>query len=314
MKIGLAVLALCSATALVQALPKHKPTLAHTPSEAKCITDMGSTIPTKVLNQYSNSGPDSLTNVYSDGKVDVYVDQRIVDAYVQTSSPYSGEFSGPLYFAFRDEEMRQSIIKKIRNNRPAYFNRNMTCPDFDPRRNQDCDNGGPSRNLDFLKYITADITFSTRGPGNVLLPPGAKMPSRLFIVGSVLYLSSPRCAGLGAFDMAVAKSIPPEVEYIDALGQATPNSTLIGETYGGSNRDELMSLFVDSSTKIATTVLPGDYQVGEADTSLLSRAISSAAAKITEGRRQRNQGHQSPYSPCAYSQSAKMPSESRKTV
>jgi len=260
---------------------------------------MASTIPARVINQYSNSGPDNLTNVYSDGKVDVYADQKVIDAYIKYPAPYSGEFSGPLYFAFRDEATRQSIIRKIRNNRPTYFNRSMTCPDFDPspggsiRNSQDCDSGGPSRNLDFLKYIAADITFSTRGPGNVLLPPGATVPSRLFIIGPALYLSSPRCADLGAFDKTVAKSIPPDEEYIDALGQATPNSTLIGETYGGSNRDELMSLFVDSSTKIATTVLPGDYQVGETDKSLLSRSVSGAAAKIIEGRRQRNQGHQS---------------------
>jgi hypothetical protein len=34
--------------------------------------------------------------------------------------------------------------------------------------------------------------------------------------------------------------------------------TLIGETYGGSNRDEFMALFFDSSTKIATIILPAD--------------------------------------------------------
>jgi hypothetical protein len=285
MKVGSAVLALFFATALGQAPSKHTPTPASERNEAKCIAGMAKTIPAKVINEYSNSGPDSLTNVYSDGKMDVYADQRVIDAYIQNPAPYSGEFSGPLYFVFRDEATRQTIIKKIRNNRPTYFNRNMTCPDFDPRRNQDCDNGGPSRNLDFLKYIAADITFSTHGPGNVLLPPGAAMPSRLLIIGPALYLSSPRCAGLGAFDKTVAKSIPPGEEYIDALGSAVPNSTLIGETYGGSNRDEFMALFVDGSTKIATTVLPGDYQVGEADESLLSRSIKGAALKITEGRR-----------------------------
>ncbi len=167
----------------------------------------------------------------------------------------------------------------------------MSCTALDPvygspmRRNQDCANGGPYRNLDFLKYIAVNITFTTSGPGNVLLPPGATMPSRLFIIGTVLYLSSPRCADLGAFDKSVAKSIPPDEEYIDALGKAAPNSTLIGETYGGSNRDEFMALFVDSSTKIAKTVLPGDYQVGEADDSLLSRSVKGVALKITEGRR-----------------------------
>ncbi len=299
MKSELALLAFCSALALGQTPQKTKPTAApKTPDVAKCITDMASTIPTRVLNQYNNSGTDSLTNVYSDSKVDVYTDQRVIDWFIQNPAPYSGEFSGPLYFAFRDETVRQSIIKKIHDNRPASFQPNMTCTALDPvygspiKRNQDCANGGPSRNLDFLKYIAADITFTTHGPGNVLLPPGATVPSRLFIIGSALYLSSPRCSGLSAFDKAVAKSIPPDEEYIDALGQATPNSTLIGETYGGSNRDELMSLFVDSSTKIATTALPGDYQVGETDTSLLSRSISGAAAKIIEGRRQRDQGHQ----------------------
>jgi hypothetical protein len=285
MKVGLAVLALCSATALGQAPPKHTPTPAPEANEAKCIAGMASAIPARVINEYGNSGPDSLTKVYSDGKVDVYANQRVIGAYIQNPAPYSGEFSGPLYFVFRDEATRQTVIKKIRNSRPSYFNRNMTCPDFDPRRSQDCDNGGPSRNLDFLKYIAADITFTTHGPGSVLLPPGAAMPSRLLIIGSALYLSSPRCAGLGAFDKTVAKSIPPDEEYIDALGQETPNSTLIGETYGGGNRDEFMALFVDSSTKIATTVLPGDYQVGETDESLLSRSIKGVALKVTEGRR-----------------------------
>ena len=46
-----------------------------------------------------------------------------------------------------------------------------------------------------------------------------------------------------------------------------------------------MALFVDSSTKIAKTVLPGDYRVGEADDSLLSRSVKGVALKITEGRR-----------------------------
>jgi hypothetical protein len=245
---------------------------------------MASTIPVRVINKYGNAGSDSLTKVYSDGKVDVYADQRVIDAYIQSPVPYSGEFSGPLYFVFRDEATRQNIIKKIRNSRPTYFNRNMTCPDFDPRRSQDCNSGGPLRNLDFLKYIAADITFTTHGPGNVLLPTGAAMPSRLLIIGSALYLSSPRCASLGAFDRTVARSIPPDEEYIDGLGQGSPNSTLIGETYGGSNSDEFMALFVDGSTKIATTVLPGDYQVGETDESLLSRSIKGVALKITEGR------------------------------
>ena len=298
MRFGLAVLALCSATALGQAPQKHKPILTPKPNTAKCIANMASTIPARVLNHYSDSksGPDNLINVYSDGKADVYADQRVIDAYIQYPAPYSGEFSGPLYFVFRDETTRQSIIKKLRNNRPTVFYRNMTCPDFDPSlgRSIRCDNGGPYRNLDFLKYIAVDITFSMRGPGNVLLPPGAIVGARLFIIGPALYLSSPRCAGLGEVDNAAAKAIPPDEEYIDALGQEEFNFTLIGETYGGANSEELMSLFVDSSTKIALTVLPGNYQVGETDTSLLSRSISGAAAKIMEGRRQRNQGHQAP--------------------
>lgn len=291
MKIGLAVLAFCSAAAVGQASQDHKPTPAPQRDATKCIADLASTIPVRVLNQYNNSGSDTLTNVYSDGKVDVYTDQKVIDAYIKYSAPYSGEFSGPLYFAFRDETIRQSIIKRIRDNRPANFQPNMTCTVLDPvygtpiKRNQDCANGGPSRNLDFLKYIAVDVTFTTHGPGNVLLPPGATMPWRLFIIGSALYLSSPRCAGLGAFDKTVAKSIASDEEYIDALGQGAPNSTLIGETYGGSNRDEFMALFVDSSTKITTTVLPGDYQVGETDESLLSRSVKGAALKITEGRR-----------------------------
>jgi hypothetical protein len=252
---------------------------------------MASAIPSRVLNQYNNSGTDNLVSLYSDAKVDVYTDQKVIDWFIQSPAPYAGEFSGPLYFAFRDEPTRQSIIKKIRNNRPESFQPNMSCTVLDPvygtpiKRNQDCANGGPSRNLDFLKYIAVDITFTTHGPGNVLLPPGASIPSRLFIIGPVLYLSSPRCVGPDSFNKVASRSVPQTEDYIDALGEANINSTLIGETYGGSNHDEFMALFVDDSTKIATTVLPGDYQVGESDGSILSRSVKGAAIKITEGRR-----------------------------
>jgi hypothetical protein len=252
---------------------------------------MAGTIPSKVLNKYNNSGTDNLIGVYSDGKVDVYTDQRVIDWFIQYPAPYSGEFSGPLYFAFRDKATRQSIIRKIRNNRPANFQPNMTCTVLDPangtpiKRNQDCANGGPSRNLDFLKYIAADVTFTTHGPGNVLLPPGTSMPMRLFIIGSVLYLSSPRCVGPDAFNKAASGSVPQNEDYIDALGEAGMNSTLIGETYGGSDHDEFIALFADGSSKIATTILPGDYQVGESDGSLLSLSVKGAALRITEGRR-----------------------------
>ncbi len=283
--------ALCLAAAAGQIPQKHKPTpTPKKPNETECIAEMARTIPARVINQYSNSGPDNLINVYLDDKADVYTDQRVIDAYIGAPVAYSGEFSGPLYFTFHDE----TIIKKIRSSRPAYFNRNMACPDFDSQHPLSCNNGGPLQNPDFLKYVAADMTFSTHGPGNVLLPPGATIPSRLFIIGSVLYLSSPRCAGLGAFDKAVAKSIPSDVEYINALAQPSPNSTLIGETYGGGNRDEFMALFVDSSTRIATTVLPGDYQDGETDTSLLSRAVKGAASKIVDGRRRRTDGTLTP--------------------
>lgn len=293
MKLALAVMALCSATALGQASPKSKPTTTPRHNEAKCISDAANSIPSKVLNQYNNSGTDDLTRVYSDGKVDVYTDQKVIDWFIHAAS-YAGDFSGPLYFAFHDETMRQSLIKKIRDNRPTYFNRNMTCPDFDPRHTQDCDSGGPTRNLDFLKYIAADITFSMSGPGNVVIPPGKTMPSRLFIVGPVLYLSSPRCAGLDVFNTKTLKSIPPSEDYIEALDVANMNYSIIGQTYGGANHDEFMSLFVDNSTRIATTVLPGDYQVGETDTSLLSRAVKGAASKIVDGRRRRTDGTQTP--------------------
>ncbi len=281
---------LCLAAAVGQIPQKHKsnPT-PKKPNATACIAEMARAIPARVINQYSNSGPDSLINVYSDDKVDVYTDQRVIDAYIGAPVAYSGEFSGLLYFTFHDETMRQTIIKKISSSRPAYFNRNMACPDFDSQHPLSCNNGGPLQNPDFLKYVAADITFSIHGPGNVLLPPGATIPSRLFIIGSVLYLSSPRCAGLGAFDKAVAKSIPSDVEYINALAQPSPNSTLIGETYGGGNRDEFMALFVDSSTRIASTVLPGDYQVGDTDNSLLSRSMKGAALKITEGRQIRSE-------------------------
>ena len=76
----------------------------------------------------------------------------------------------------------------------------------------------------------------------------------------------------------MARQIAPDEEYIDALSGEIPNSTLIGE-------GEFMALFGDSMPKISRTVLSGDYQVDEADDSLLSRSLKGVALKITEGRR-----------------------------
>jgi hypothetical protein len=108
------------------------------------------------------------------------------------------------------------------------------------------------------------------------------MPAQLLIVRSVLYLASPRCAGLDAFDKTVARSIPTEDEYIDGLEQM--NSSLIAVTYGGSNRDEFMRVFVDAPGQVDRTVLPGYYQFNETDAPFLFRSIMGAVAKITEGR------------------------------
>src|SRR5208337_3410064 len=138
----------CSATGLGQVSRKHEPLPASKPNNAKCIADMASGIPSRVLNHYNNSGTDNLVGLYSDAKVDVYTDQKVIDWFIQSPAPYAGEFSGPLYVAFRDEATRQSIIKKIRNNRPESFQPNMTCTVLDPeygnptKRNQDCANGG----------------------------------------------------------------------------------------------------------------------------------------------------------------------------
>lgn len=292
MKVLLVLLVSSFVTTLGQTPQGRKPTPDPPANAAKCIANLAAKVPAKVINQYSSAGPDSLVRVYSNGAIDVYADQAIINAYITSPGPYYGEFAGPLYFALRDEDTRQTVIKRIRDNRPIDFQPNMTCTVFDPvsgsplRRNQDCANGGPSRNLSFLKYVAADVTFTKHGPGNILLPPGATIPSQLLVVRWALYLASPRCSGLDAFDKTTAKSIPNEDEYIDGLDQM--NSSLIGSTYGGSNRDEFMLLFMDDPTKIDKTVLPGYYQINEADAPFLFRSIMGAVVKINEGR-QRSQ-------------------------
>jgi len=288
MKVRLLVLVSCFATTFGQTPQGNRQRPNPEQSEANCIATQASKVPTNVVDQYNNAGPDRLVKVYSDQRIDVYADQKVIDAYISYPGPYSGEFAGPLYFAWRDEAARQTAINKIRDNRPTDFQPNMTCTVLDPthgkpvRRNQDCANGGPSRNLSFLKYVSVDITFTKHGSGNVLLPPGATMLAQLLIVRSVLYLASPRCAGLGAFDKMIARTIPTEDDYINDLEQM--NSSLIGETYGGSNCDEFMQVFVDDPSRIEKTVLPGYYQFNEADAPFLFRSIMGAVAKITEGR------------------------------
>jgi len=108
------------------------------------------------------------------------------------------------------------------------------------------------------------------------------MPAQLLIVRSVLYLASPRCAGPNAYDETIARSIPIEDEYINGLEQM--NSSVIAETYGGSNRDEFMRVFVDDPSRIGKTVLSGYYQFDETDAPFLFRSIRGAVATIIEER------------------------------
>jgi hypothetical protein len=281
-----------ASTAFGQTSQRRRQTSDSKGIEANCISTMIDKVPGKVLNHYNNNGPDDLIQVFSNGKIDVYTDQTLINAYTSYPGPYSGEFAGPLYFAFRDETTRQAAITIIRDHRPANFLSAMTSSASGGRTLQDCAIIGAAGNLSYLQYIAADVVFTKHGPGNVLLPPGADMPLQLLIVSSALYLASPRCVCLGAFDKAIARSIPGEEEYIDALDQT--NSSLIVGTYGGSNRDEFMSIFVDDPRKIDRTVLPGYYQINEANATFLFRSIMGAVAKINEGRQRNAVNHNPP--------------------
>ncbi len=281
-----------ASTAFGQTPQRRRQTSNSKAIEANCFSTMIDKVPAKVINQYSNTEPDDLIQVFSNGKIDVYADQTSINACASYPGPYSGEFAGPLYFAFRDETTRQAAITTIRDHRPADFLSAMTSSASGGRTLQDCAIIGAAGNLSYLQYIAVDVVFTKHGPGNVLLPPGADMPLQLLIVSSALYLASPRCVCLGAFDKAIARSIPAEEEYIDALNQM--NSTLIFGTYGGSNRDEFMSIFVDDPSKIYKTALPGYYQIDEATAPFLFRSIMGAVAKINEGRQRNAVNHNPP--------------------
>jgi len=137
------------------------------------------------------SGLGSPIMVYSDSKIDVYIDQDTIQAVIAHPEAYdkTGNFLTNLYFVYKDESERQDVIKKIkerreeerREKRREVKKMGATHPIL-TKRTRVTDDLKPGGKLDDLKYVMLYVQYF-KGPLTVIA--GGASASTLSILQSV---------------------------------------------------------------------------------------------------------------------------------
>jgi len=118
------------------------------------------------------SGLGSPILVYSDSKIDVYIDQDTIQAVIAHHEVYdkTGNFLANLYFVYKDESERQDVIKKIkewreeeRRGKRKKVKKMGTNQATLPKRPRVPDDLKPGGNLDDLKYVMLYVQYF-KGP------------------------------------------------------------------------------------------------------------------------------------------------------
>jgi hypothetical protein len=122
------------------------------------------------------SGLGSPIPVYSDSKIDVYIDQDTIQAVIAHPETYNktGNFLANLYFVYKDESERQDVIKKIRERREEEQRerrkkvKKMGATHATlPKRPHVPDDLKPGGKLDDLKYVMLFVQYF-KGPLTVI--------------------------------------------------------------------------------------------------------------------------------------------------
>ncbi len=196
-----------------------------------------------------------LIPIYSDGKIDVYVNQGSLDEAVSFKN-YTN-FSAQLYFVYRDEATRQQAIASVQKNNPDVV----------------------ADKLKELKYAVMEVEYF-RYAFNGLTADGKPVPGPVMHVSGSGYVMPTGC-DLNDYALSDESGYPgPENETI------WPSHNLIGsETYAfvdGSNSPRWSLLLGDLTplrTKIGFTVI----KINAAQTPLLHQILLNVSQKIAEG-------------------------------
>jgi hypothetical protein len=137
------------------------------------------------------SGLGSPIPVYSDSKIDVYIDQDTIQAVIAHPEAYdkTGNFLANLYFVYKDESERQDVIKKIREwreeqrpERRKKVKKAESTYTTLPKRARVPDDLKPGGKLDELKYVMLYVQYFKRPLTKI---GGAASASTLSILQSV---------------------------------------------------------------------------------------------------------------------------------
>lgn len=142
------------------------------------------------------SGLESPILVYSDSKIDVYIDQDTIQAVIAHHEAYdkTGNFLANLYFVYKNESERQDVIRKIKEWREEERRGRLkeepkkvgATHATQPKRPHVPDDLKPGGKLDDLKYVMLYVQYF-KGPLTVIGSgaPGPANGSALSILQSV---------------------------------------------------------------------------------------------------------------------------------
>jgi len=199
-----------------------------------------------------------LIPVYSDGKIDVYVDQHSLDQAIAFRLS-NGNFATHLYFVFRDESKRQQAIASICG---GYSKNPSSCGD----------------RLKGLKYVLMDVGYYKTGLNGVR-PDGKPVPGPVLRVNASVYLAPTACTNI--FDLSGYRGYPgPESETIIAS-----HDGIGAETYAFMNESNSprWSLLLGDLTPLKTKIGFAAININQEQTPLLYQVLLHVSQKIADG-------------------------------
>jgi hypothetical protein len=200
-----------------------------------------------------------LIPVYSNGRIDVYMDKRSLDEAV--GFRISINFGAHLYFVYRDESARQQAIASIERHRPT------------AQRDD---------KLQELKYVLMDVDYYGHGIFGVATSDGKPVPGPVLSVNSIVYLSPIGCeVGDYSLGLSQAPGYPGSDDGIiraSARGIGAETPEFIGESNSPG-----WSLLLGDLAPLQTKMGLRAIKVSREQTPLVYQVLLSAGEKIAGG-------------------------------
>lgn len=201
-----------------------------------------------------------LIPVYSNGEIDVFVDQRSLDQAIAFHLR-NGNFGAHLYFVYRDESARQRAIASICAGRSANA---PSCMD----------------KLKALKYVLMDVDYYKTGLFGVVTPDGKPVPGPVLSVKGSIYLAPTACQAADSVLKGYRGYPGPLNETIWASHDGIGTETYAFMNESNSPR---WSLLLGDLTPLRTKIGFAAININREQTPLLYQVLLNVDQKIAEG-------------------------------